>query len=102
MNIRIEMEKRLSNEKTFDKIEDALEYAITLERTNDEDVMILKKTSGKFCTVHLMNAEIAVQLGYTLIYGFDEISYAAKSNKNPKEAIDELHNLVNKRIHNKD
>jgi hypothetical protein len=40
MNIRIEMEKRLSNEKTFDKIEDALEYAITLERTNDEDVMI--------------------------------------------------------------
>ena len=53
--------------------------------------------AGKFCTVHMENAEIAAQLGYTLIYGFYEIMYAAKSDKKPLDAIEELHNIVGRR-----
>lgn len=94
MNMKSEMEKRLSSEKTFDKLEQALEYAILLQRTSGEDVMIFRNTSGKFSTVHIINSEIAVQLGYTLVYGFDEIVYAANSDKSAMEAINEFHNLV--------
>lgn len=94
MNMKSEMEKRLSSEKTFDKLEQALDYAILLQRTSDEDVMIFKNPLGKFCAVHIINSEIAIQLGYTLVYGFDEIVYAANSDKIAMEAIREFHNLV--------
>ena len=94
MNMKSEMEKRLSSEKTFDRLEQALDYAILLQRTSGEDVMIFRNTLGKFSAVHIINSEIAVQLGYTSVYGFDEIAYAANSDKSAKEAINEFHNLV--------
>ena len=97
MDIKCEMKKRLSNEKIFEKKEQALDYAVSLQRTDDLDVAIFKNDAGKFCTVHMVNAEIAAQLGYTLIYGFYEIMYAAKSDKKPLDAIGELHNIVGRR-----
>ncbi len=93
-DLKRKMLERLAKEKSFVRAEDALNYAISLQRKSEEDVLIFKDTEGNFKTVHTINSEIAIQLGYTIVYGFHEILYAAQSNKQPNDAINELHRLV--------
>lgn len=79
-DLRNRMIERISQEKKFDAIEDAFKYVVNKERECSEDILVFKGLDGKYITIHFNNAEIAIQLGYKLILGFDNVLAASQSD----------------------
>lgn len=67
------LQERLSTEKTFEDIDKALSYAITVTKEQNEDVAIFKRKDGIFVIIHLINAELAIQCGYSIVFNSFDI-----------------------------
>ena len=93
-DIREKMMEVLSEEGCFERAEEALQYAVYLQKRRDEDTAVFKDRDNNYYTIHLLNAEMAVQCGFTIVYGFNEIVYAAQSTKDAVCAIEEYRELL--------
>lgn len=67
------LQEILSTEKTFEDIDRALSYAITITKEQNEDVAIFKRKDGIFIIIHLINTELAIQCGYSIVFNSFDI-----------------------------
>ena len=89
-NIKDRMRERLRTERVFVNPKDALTYAVLKQKSDEEDLLVFKTPNEEYMTVHYINSEIAIQLGYEVVFGFNNVLYAAQSENNCEDLLRQL------------